>query len=561
MNIKKRLPIGKSDFESVISGNFYYVDKTLFIVQLMERGAEVTLFPRPRRFGKTLNLTMLKAFFEKSETSKRHLFDGLAVSKLPEVMAEQGKYPVIFMTLKDVKQEKWAECFYQIKKIVGEEFERHSYLLSSSFLSAGQKKEFQDVIDKVAPEDVYQNALKDLSKYLHAYHQQKVIVLIDEYDTVIHEAYLKNFYKNAIGFMRTFLGGGLKDSTVLHQGIVTGILRVAKESIFSGLNNLLVSSFFREDFADTFGLTEAEVAQMLKDYDCVDKSDQVREWYNGYTIGSVRLYNPWSLINLVHNRCIFEPYWVNTSQADMIQDLVYTSYPEARHDLERLLNGESVEQVVDDTVVFDDLKVITTAFWSFLLYTGYLTFRRHWMVDTERHVELVIPNKEIGGVYKTTVRRWFARSADVARQYLAVLQDLTNGNVDGFKQLFTSFVEQSISMFDVKGPEPENFYHALVLGMLVSLQNTHEVRSNRESGYGRYDVMIIPKNVALPGTVIEFKKIDPSSPETLEDAAQAALKQIRDRHYVTELHARGISKVIELAIVFRGKQVLVKAAE
>jgi hypothetical protein len=554
---RKELPIGKSDFETIITGNYYYADKTLLVAELIQRGAEAVLFPRPRRFGKTLNMTMLKAFFEKTEQSKRHLFDGLAVSKLPKIMAHQGQYPVIFVTFKDVKFSTWQECYPEIVKTISNEFRRHDYLLSSSVLDAGQKQEYQKAIDKCAPKDVYQSALRDLSSYLHAYHQKKVIILIDEYDTVIQEAYLKDFYDPAIEFMRAFLGGGLKDNAVLERGVVTGILRIAKESIFTGLNNLLVGSFFRDDFADKFGLTESEVMQLLTDYGYAGQYDQVKAWYNGYCIGNAQhLYNPWSIINFAANRGIFEPYWVNTSRQEMIQEMIASCTESDKQDIELLLAGQSVEHVVDDTVVFQDLGVVTTAFWSFLLYTGYLTFRCQFLKDGERHVKLAIPNRELLGLYKTTIQRWFARSPQVAGPYLAMLKGLVAGNMAEFKIIFEKFARQSLSVFDVKGPEPESFYHALVLGVFVSLQDTHEVRSNRESGYGRYDVMIIPKDPKKPGIIIEFKKID--APETLEKAAVVALQQIRDRRYATELRARGIEQVIELAIVFKGKEVLVQ---
>lgn len=560
-NQNKALPVGKSDFEKVVSENFYYIDKTLFVAELIERGAEVTLFPRPRRFGKTLNMTMLKAFFEKTEQSKQYLFDGLAVSKLPEIMKHQGQYPVIFMSLKDVKFETWDRCYAELIKIISNEFRRHSYLLNSTVLDDSQKRQFNAVIEGAASLNAYSGALQDLSRYLHDYHQKRVIILIDEYDTVVHEAYLKGFYDPAIEFMRAFLSGGFKDNYYLARGVITGILRIAKESIFSGLNNLLVCSFFRDEYADKFGLTEREVAQLLADYDYAEQIDAVRNWYNGYAFGAARLYNPWSIINLAANQCRFEHYWINPGQDKLIQEMVQGSTIDDQHDFEQLIAGYAVPQVVDDTIVFSDLGVVTTAFWSFLLCTGYLTFRNQYFAEGERHVELVIPNKEICGLFKTTVRRWFARSPQVARQYLAMLKSLVAGNTTEFKTIFETFAQQSLSMFDVKGPQPENFYHALVLGMLVSLLETHEIKSNRESGFGRYDVMIIPKDPQKPGIIIEFKTVDNRSSDTLETAAAKALAQIKDKKYAAELHARGIMHIIELAIVFQGKQVLIQEQE
>lgn len=562
--MKKKLPLGISDFKEIITGNYAYVDKTLLIKELVEGGIKVTLIPRPRRFGKTINLSMLKYFFEKpidsSKQSQSHLFDGLAIASHPEIMEHQGKYPVIFMTFKDVKQASWHECLADIKRIIGKEFERHSYLLASPMLSPNQKLEYQEIIALRAPKTSYRNALKDLSEYLAAFHGAKTIILLDEYDLVIQEAYLRDshaLYDHAITFMRTFLGGGLKDNTALQQGIITGILRIAKESIFSGLNNLKVCSLVSDAYADKFGLLEHEVADLLKEFGLAGQADNIRRWYNGYRSGKHHIYNPWSIITCIENKGKFGAYWVNTSQDGLIKKLIQLSGSTVKEDFELLVAGKTITSPLAENIVFQALESDSTALWNFLLFTGYLTFTRVWNEQDLPYVELAIPNAEINSLYRTVMTTWFTQIFEIAK-YQRMLQNLVQGNMLEFRERFTDFVGKTLSSFDVGGTEPEKFYHALVLGMLVSLENTHEIKSNRESGFGRYDVMLIPKDSNLPGIIIEFKKVSTLRKETLETAAQAALAQIAEKNYAAELHTRGITHSIPLAIVFQGRDVLVR---
>jgi hypothetical protein len=529
----------------------------MFINGIVEAGAKVTLIPRPRRFGKTLNLSMLKYFFEKTDASKRHLFDRLAISNHPDIMAHQGEYPVIFMTLKDIKQDTWQACYDDLKGVIGNEYERHNYLLSSSALSTAQKRTFQAIIDGNASTAVYRRSLKDLAQYLQVHHQKKVVILIDEYDTVIHEAYLNKFYAQAISFMRAFLGGGLKDNSTLALAVITGILRVAKESIFSGLNNLEVCTLFDERYADAFGFFEADVHSLLSTYSLAHHMDAVRTWYNGYGSGNFRVYNPWSIVQFIRQAGIFKPYWVNTSQNDLIKFLIRSSGTTFKKDFESLLDHKPLVVNLEENIVFSALKQRAAALWTFLVASGYLTFTRWWQEGKTTLTELVIPNIEVYALYETIIDEWFADIVDFG-EYQTMLQELAAGNIQEFQEHFIALVPPMISSFDVSGKEPEKFYHALVLGMLVSLEKTHEIKSNRESGFGRYDVIIIPKNASKPGIIIEFKKVSQLKKESLATAAHAALEQIADRDYAAELRTRGIRKVIELAIVFDGKRVLVQ---
>lgn len=517
---------------------------------------QVTLLPRPRRFGKTLNLSMLKYFFEKNtQAPKRHLFNGLAISQYPEIMARQGQYPVIFITFKDIKHGSWNQCYQNIVTIIAEEYKRLRPNLNLS--DPDDRIRVDSVTSETAPESWYHSALLLLSRLLQKAYQQKVILLIDEYDTFIHEAYLKGYYQEAITFARNFLGAGLKDNPHLEQSVLTGILRVAKESLFSGLNNLEVCTFLDQHYADKFGFLEAEVQKLLIDSGLAYELDTIRAWYNGYAAGNCHVYNPWSMVQFMRQGGKFDTYWVNTSQNDLVKLLVRQSGTTFKKEFESLLEGQPLKVTLEESVVFSALEQRASALWTFLLATGYLTFTHWWLDEGIMHAKLAIPNSEVRALYKTIINEWFADVVDLG-DYQQMLQELVLGNIQEFKEHFTHLAPQILSSFDVGGKEPEKFYHALVLGMLISLEKTHEIKSNRESGFGRYDVMLIPKDRAKPGIIIEFKKVSQLKQETIETAAQAALAQITNRNYASELHTRGITHIQALAIVFDGKKVLVQ---
>ncbi len=569
----RKLPIGIDDFKKIISENYHYIDKSLFIKELLDSGAAVTLITRPRRFGKTLNLSMLKYFFEKTATSHATLFDGLHIAKHPECIKHQGQYPVIFLTFKFIKGTTWDSCFSMIKRVIANEFRQHAYLLESPVLSKYQKRDFEAIIAQTASEEIYRVGLKDLTAYLARYHNTNPIVLLDEYDVPMHEGFKHSYYEETALFMSCFIGDGLKGNEYLCSGVVTGCMRISKESIFTGFNNPRVCTLFDDHYSDKFGLLENEVKTLLNECGiatcqqaCVD---EIRAWYNGFSSGHHTVYNPWSILNFIDSKCTFNAYWVNTSGNDIIKHLIKNSNRKVKEDIAHLLQGETLYKKVDENIVFPDINENETAVWSFLLFSGYLSFK-NLRLDTDdfRYADLFIPNKEIARIYKSTILGWFEQ--DIG--YDDMLQYLVKGDITQFTELFEKFVITSFGYFDVGGQEsrnqesrkqkendnPETFYHAFVLGLLASLTKSHYITSNREGGLGRYDVMLAPHDTTKPAIIIEFKKVNSKKRETLATAAASALQQIADKQYAIELQHKGYTHIIPLAIVFKGKKVLVR---
>lgn len=554
--MKKALPIGIDDFKEIVTRNYYYIDKSLFIKETLDNQTKATLIPRPRRFGKTLNISMLKYFFEKTENPNVRLFDNLAVAKYPDIMAHQGQYPVIFLTLKFIESLAWDKCLDKLKLIIGEEYRRHQYLLDGPLLDATQKNDFEAIINRQASEVQYEVSLKNLIVYLANIHQKKPIVLIDEYDVPIHAGFRNDYFINIISFMKSFLGDGLKDNKKLGFAVITGALRVARESIFTGLNNLEVCTFLNDAYADKFGLLENEVHEMLAYYSLETNAEEIRSWYNGYTSGSVTVYNPWSIINLAKQKGVLQPYWINTSSNDIIKSLITEGDAGIKIDIEALIARKSITKEVSENIVYADIKKNPNTLWNFLLFSGYLTFKDSRLIDIKPSADFFIPNEEVRYFFESTVLSWIEDQAG-QQEYNLMLKSLITGDIATFRKLFSTFVLTSFSYFDVTGQKPERFYHAFVLGMLVSLASRYEIRSNRESGYGRYDVMLIPHDAKKPGIVIEFKKVDTYENETLEQAASDALKQIEVQNYAQEITAHGISTVVAVGIAFSGKNVLI----
>ncbi len=560
--MKKMMPIGISDFKEVIEDNYYYIDKTLLIKEILDNRAKVTLIPRPRRFGKTLNMSMLSYFFEKplDDKNRGYLFKNLKITNHKDTMKDQGKYPVIFLSLKFTSPSTWQGCFEAIKKIIGREFKRHSYLLQSSSLLKFEKKEFQKIMEGTADQPTYEMSLFQLNFYLKDYYNQAPVILIDEYDVPIHAGYLNGYYNEVTSFIKSFFGNGMKDNIDLNFAIITGALRVAKESIFTGMNNLKVCTFASNFYTDKFGLLEDEVIEILKYYKLEENLDEVRRWYNGYTSGKFKVYNPWSIINLVDCKGELKPYWVNTSTNDIIKDLIHRRARNAKDtlvedEIARLLNGESIKRELREDIIYSDIKKDPIIVWNFLFFSGYLTFKNKKQAANSRwYVDLYIPNQEVAFFFESTITSWLYDGEEI---HSDMLQALVDGNVDKFRKLFTRFVLTSFGHFDVASAEPEKFYHAFVLGILASLLTTHVVTSNRESALGRYDVAIVPKDKTQCAIIIEFKRTESKSVKVLEKKAQEALQQIEDRQYVQEILASGISKVIKLGIGFSGKNVIV----
>ncbi|KYH35154.1 putative AAA-ATPase [Clostridium tepidiprofundi DSM 19306] len=554
--MKKRIPIGVSDFKSIIEENYYFVDKSLFIKEVIEDGSKVILIPRPRRFGKTLNLSMLKYFYEKESCDNRYLFSNLKINKFKEVMDIQGKYPVIYITFKDEKHSQWERCLSSLERLIKSEFGKHSYILKSDVLAEYEKEEVLDILYGRASHDTYIDGLKLLSEYLYRYYNKKVVILIDEYDVPIQSGFLYGYYDKVIEFMRIFLSGGLKDNVYLEKSVLTGILRVAKESIFSGLNNLDVSTILSYNFDSWFGFLDEEVEELFKYYNIEYDMDNVRNWYNGYIFGDKVIYNPWSVLKYAKSyREGFKPYWVNTSSNDLVKRILSRGGEKLKIELESLIKGEPIEKIVNQDIVIKDIDSSSENTWSFLLFSGYLKVCDRKWKEGDLYCKLTIPNLEVKYLYKQIIKSWFNENVS-SDNFNIMLKSLITGDIETFDILFSEYVLKSLSYFDVGSTESEKVYHAFVLGMLVSLNKDYYVKSNRESGYGRYDVMIIPKDINKKGIIIEFKKV--FAKEDLEKAALKALKQIREKKYRQELIYRGVKDIIELAIVFEGKNVFIK---
>ncbi|MCP4104091.1 MAG: AAA family ATPase [Desulfobacteraceae bacterium] len=550
---RKKLPIGKSDFKTLIDDACYYVDKTHFINEITEVSADVLLIPRPRRFGKTLNLSMLRYFYEKSEEDRGSLFDGLMIRDDEVFEKHQGKYPVIWLTFKDVKELSWDQMYRRLTNILRDEFLRHSALLKSDMLAESERNYFESILNGKAEQPDYADALRYLSRFLRKYHNKRAVILIDEYDTPIHTAYTGGFYREAVNFMRNLLSGGLKDNEHLFKGVVTGILRIARESVFSDLNNLAVYTLLEEEFNSAFGFTDDEVKCLLKKYSLPDRYDEVSFWYNGYLFGGRVIYNPWSVLNYAASRA-GKPraYWVNTGSTDIIDRLATVGGRELREELGQLLEGSAVTKPVYDNIAMKDLEKRDDLLWSLMLFSGYLKSSRDPV--HRNYYELKIPNEEVRTVYEYMIEGWFAEKigSDQPEQMLKALE---KGEVKLFEQTLRQIVLRIMSYHDFSGV-PEKVYHALVLGMLVWMSGRYEIRSNRESGYGRYDLMLKPKDLNRQGIIIEFKKV--YEDETHEDVLDQALKQIEDKEYAAELEAAGVKDILKIAVVFQGKKLWVK---
>ena len=550
---KKPLPIGIADFK-VATNNYYYVDKTLLIRDFLNNKPMVSLFTRPRRFGKTLNMDMLRVFFEKTEEDTSKYFqDKLIWQCGKEYTDYQGKYPVIFLSFKDVKCTTWKETFKMISKLISREFARHIELEDSSKLNAYEKVQYNELVNEKADEVDYQMSLQLLSLLLHKHYGMKAIVIIDEYDTPIQQGHNCGFYDEIISFMRNFFSGGLKDNTHLAYGFLTGILRVAKESIFSGLNNLKIYSLLDDAYSQYFGFTKDEVQQMLDYYGASDKYDEVCQWYDGYLFGDTEIFNPWSVINYIDDKCFPKAFWQSTGSNDIIGEIIATATPEVTENLHKLLSGETVTTYVDTGVIYPEVQNNPHSIYSFLLIAGYLRvsaiYPQH---DGNFMCEIAIPNKEISFVYEKEVLNKTKQNG-VA---VAIQQAIFSGDAVKLQKLLEKYMLESIASIDGAN---EGFYHGMMLGLCAVMSNRYQVKSNRESGLGRFDVALIPDNKTLPGFIYEFKFTNDDKVD-LNALADEALRQINDKAYDTELIAAGITNIQKIGIAFRGKNAVVKKA-
>lgn len=552
-----RLPIGYSDFAQLRRENLTYVDKTGLVVELIRSTVQAVLLPRPRRFGKTLNLTMLRYFFERSDEDRRPLFDGLAVAGAGEdVLSHLGRHPVIFLTFKDVKHATWAECVRGIAGVLAAEVLRLEPLLDRAGLRPEEAAMLGRLRAGTADLAEMGGLLTRLSEWLHRATGEEVVLLVDEYDTPIHTGFARGYYDEVVGFLRHLLGGGLKDNVHLYRGVITGILRVAKESIFSGLNNLAPYSILSQGHSAAFGFTEAETSALAAGVEL----GPVRDWYNGYRMGTQVVYNPWSVLNYLHHpQDGLRPYWVNTASDDILQELLIGRGLGVQDDLSALLRGESIRKPISENIVLRAVRNDADALWSFLLFCGYLTPVDPMSRDENGlpDLELRIPNREVSIVYRTIFASWMREALAGQSDAPARLgRALLGGDADTFRRLLQKLIVESLSYHDLGTPEA--VYQAFIVGLLVHLEPTHEVRSNRESGFGRYDVMVRPRAAGQAGAVIELKVIDTDEGETVEQALDAAMAQVEGRAYATELHAAGAEPVWQWAAVFDGKRAWVR---
>ena len=550
---KKAVPVGIEDFKELIQDEYYYVDKTLLIDEMLMNKSKVTLFTRPRRFGKTLNMSMLKYFFDvKDKEENKKLFENLKVSD-SEYMSEQGKYPVIFVSLKDLKEDTWEECLESIKDIMYKIFNEYSFLREK--LNIVEKRQFDKIWEITGNERNFKTSLLDLSNYLNKYYGEKVIILIDEYDAPIINAFDKGYYNEAINFFQTFYSSALKTNNSLKYGILTGITRIIKEGIFSGLNNLKVDTILNKKYSEYFGLLESEVIEMLDYFGMKYKIEEVKEWYDGYIFGESEVYNPWSIVNYIDNGEI-KAYWANVSGNTLLENMLDHAGESVYDDLKRFTDGESIEKYISDGTTIKSLLNNDDEIWQVLLYSGYLTKdEKQKEIDiTSEYTDvynLRIPNKEIRKYFGNMfLNRFFG--TEVKTNIL--IKALENGDIKKFEKTLGEIMINMLSFFDLD-KEMEKIYQVFMIGLVGFLMGKYEIISNDESGYGRYDLAMIPIKSNEKAYLMEFK-ISKTKNE-MEKRAQKALKQIDEKKYDTKLKARGIKNILKIGVAFYGKEVKV----
>lgn len=548
---KKPLPIGVSDFKSATT-NYYYVDKTLLIRDFFNAIPMVSLFTRPRRFGKTLNMDMLRVFFEKTPEDTSIYFKDKYIWQCGDYYTKhQGQYPVIFLSFKDVKCSSWQETFQKISKLISLEFMRHNELESSSVLSSYEKEQYHRFASENINEVDCQMGLQLLSLLLHKHYDKECVIIIDEYDTPIQQGHLCDFYNEIVDFMRNFFSGGLKDNPHLAFGFLTGILRVAKESIFSGMNNLKTNSILDNNYSSYFGFTNEEVRDMLAYYDYEDKYQEICEWYDGYRFGNSEIFNPWSVINYISDQCFPKAFWQSTGSNDIIGEIIGTATPEINENLYKLFCGNTVTTYVDTSVIYPEVQNNPNSIYSFLLVAGYLKVAEIYPQNDGNYMcDVAIPNKEILYVYEKEV----LNRTNQNNVSISIHQAIFSKDTSKLQSLLEDFMLKSISTMDGAS---EAFYHGMMLGLCAVLGSQFKVRSNRESGLGRFDIELLPMVKGIPAFIFEFKHTKDINVD-LDSLANSALKQIEDMKYDTELNDFGVEDIVKIGIAFRQKSAVVK---
>ncbi|MGN0575600.1 MAG: AAA family ATPase [Ruminococcus sp.] len=556
MTERKAIPIGKEDFKELIDDNCCFVDKTLLIRDIIDSGAKVSLFTRPRRFGKTLNMSMLRRYFERTEQDNSYLFEGLKISGAGNKYKKyMGQYPVISISLKGVGQSSYEEAFYEFKNVVAREVWRHKELLKSDNLMPSDRKKLEKICSDEASDSVYNTSLKLLSDSLFNEYGKQVVVLIDEYDVPLQSAYKNGYYDKMVKLIRSVFESVLKTNDSLDFAVLTGCLRISKESIFTGLNNLKVNSIKDIDGSEYFGFTETEVKELADYYGVNDKFDEIKKWYDGYLFGKTEIYNPWSVLNYINTAsknpdAPADQYWSNTSSNDIIHELILKGDRNTKNDVETLVTGGSVEKPLYDDITYNNIDVNSDYVWSFLLHTGYLKPLKIYQNGIQNYFTAVIPNTEIVTIYENTFRKWFNESVRAADKSV-LLKAVLDGDAEKFELEVNRWLLRSISFHDGY----ENFYHGFLVGLL-EYSDEFLVESNRENGTGRSDIVI--KNVLTQdiAVIIEIKSV--SKGKTLEQMCDTALKQIEDRQYETSLLKEGYKNIINYGIAFEGKRCKIK---
>lgn len=548
---KKPLPIGVSDFKSATT-NYYYVDKTLLIRDFLNAIPMVSLFTRPRRFGKTLNMDMLRVFFEKTSDNTSIYFKDKYIWQCGDYYTKhQGQYPVIFLSFKDVKCSSWQETFQKISKLISLEFMRHDELESSFVLSSYEKEQYHRFASENINEVDCQMGLQLLSLLLHKHYNKECVIIVDEYDTPIQQGHLCDFYNEIVDFMRNFFSGGLKDNPHLAFGFLTGILRVAKESIFSGMNNLKTNSILDNSYSSYFGFTNEEVKDMLAYYEYEDKYQEILEWYDGYRFGNTEIFNPWSVINYISDQCFPKAFWQSTGSNDIIGEIIGTATPEITENLYKLFCGNTITTYVDTSVIYPEVQNNPYSIYSFLLVAGYLKVAAIYPQNDGNYMcDVAIPNKEILYVYEKEV----LNRTNQNNVSISIHQAIFSKDTRKLQSLLEDFMLKSISTMD---GDNEAFYHGMMLGLCAVLGSQYKVRSNRESGLGRFDVELLPMMQGIPGFIFEFKHTKDINVD-LDSLANSALKQIEDMKYDTELNDFGVEDIVKIGIAFRQKSAVVK---
>ena len=538
----KRLAIGVSDFKKIIEGDFYYFDKTKFIEEIIKDGSEVKLFARPRRFGKTLNMSMLKYFFDiENKEENKEIFKDLYIEKT-EAFKEQGQYPVIFLSLKDLKALTWEQMEKAIKSAISRLFSEYKYLLND--LDKFDTLAFENILLKNTELEDLKEALKFLTRILYEKYNKKVVVLIDEYDSPLVSAYINGYYEKAKDFFKTFYSTVLKDNSYLQMGVLTGIIRVIKAGIFSDLNNLRTYTILSDVYTDSYGLTEEEVEKSLKYYGIEQEISNVKDWYDGYKFGDSEVYNPWSILNFLDFKEL-RAYWVDTSGNDLIKDVLKNITKNTIEALERLFNGEGLKQNISGT---SDLSKLLSEdeLWELMLFSGYLTVEEK--IDQKNYV-LRLPNKEIKELFRDTfLEKYFGRGSKL----LYLMEALTENRIDEYEERLQEILLTSVSYNDTKKGN-EAFYHGLIMGMGLYLEGEYITKSNIESGLGRYDFVIEPKNKTKRAFIMEFKATD--NIEKLEEVSKEALEQIENKKYDVSLKQNGVKDITYMGIAFCGKEI------